>query len=386
MASAQRLVIAGPPGDPPPPAGWVPGCRLALGLDEDEANRLWWKLPVTVTLPPLSDAQVADTIRRLEKAGATASATPHRFKAMRCGVHRRAAADEVCPRCTERRACALCLATTDPPLCPSCSGRKRFFTRFRNARIAFLLSVLVVVGFVTWNDNRRVTSWKLPLTVTIVPVDATGDPAVARWVDALDASRFTPVAEFFAREAKRHDIALSPVVKIALAEPIAEVPPREPEDLTNRLQIAAWSLKLRWWSWNQSRARGFPKSTVKVYVVYEKDGGQTPEESLGIKQGRIGIVRTLAGEEESGWTNVTVAHELLHTLGATDKYEPNGQPVHPDGYADPTQVPLLPQRLAEIMAGQIPLSKDGSFVQVRSLDRCLVGGKTALEIGWAATP
>lgn len=382
MASARRLVIAGPVGDPPPPAGWAPGCKLALGLDEADANRLWWKLPVTVTLPPLDDAHVAETIRRLQKAGATASATAHPFKAERCSLHRRAAADEVCPRCTERRACALCLATTEPPLCPSCSGRKRFFTRFRNVRVAILLGMLAVVAFVTWNDNRRVTSWKLPLTVTIVPVDATGDAAVARWVSSLDAARFTPVADFFAREAKRHDIALSPVVKLALAKPIAEVPPQEPDDLTNRLQIAAWSLKLRWWSWSQGRTHAFPKSTVNVFVVYEVDHGQIPEESLGIKQGRIGIVRTLPGEEESGWTNVTVAHELLHTLGATDKYKPSGMPVHPDGYADPARIPLVPQVFAEIMAGQIPLAKDGSFVQAKSLDRCLVGTKTALEIGW----
>jgi hypothetical protein len=382
VASARRLVIAGPVGDPPPPAGWVPACKLALGLDDADAKRLWVKLPVTVTLPPLDDTQVAETIRRLQKAGATVSAAPHPFKAERCSVHRRASADEVCPRCTERRACALCLATTEPPLCPSCSGRKRFFTRFRNVRVAILLGVLLTVAFVTWNDNRRATSWTRPLTVAIVPVDATGDPDVARWVAGLDDARFAAVGEFLQREAARYGVTLSPVLAVALADPIADVPPQEPDDLTSRVQIAAWSLKLRWWSWRQSRTHAFPESTVKIYVVYESDKGQVPEESLGLKQGRIGIVRTLAGQEESGWTNITIAHELLHTLGATDKYKPNGMPVHPDGYAEPDRIPLVPQVFAEIMAGQIALTKDNTFMQARSLDKCRVGGKTALEIGW----
>lgn len=385
MATAQRLVLTSPPGSQPeqPPATWATGCKLALGLDERDARRLWAKLPVTLTLPALDDTLLAEAVRRLEKAGAKVGVTPHAFAATRCTVHRRAAADGVCPRCKERRACALCLVTTEPPLCPRCSGRSRFFTTFRNVRIAILLLVLFVVAFVTWNDNRRVTSWQRPLTVTVVPVDASGDKNVALWIAKLDASRYQPVADFLATEAARHGVALSPTAaEIRMAKPILEVPPEEPEDLTNRLQIAAWSLKLRWWSWRASRRHAFPSSTVKVYVLYEKDHGQVPEESLGIKQGRIGIVRTLAGEGESSWTNVIVAHELLHTLGAKDKYHPNGQPMFPEGYADPKLLPLVPQRFAEIMAGQIPLEQDGAFVQARSLNTCIVGATTAAEIGW----
>ena len=384
VAGAQRLVIAAPPGasKDEPPAAWGQAAKLALLLDERDAKRLWAKLPVTLTLPPLDDALLADVLRRLQKGGAVASATEHRFKAPRCDVHRRAAADEVCPRCNERRACALCLATNEPPLCGRCSGRKRFFTTFRNVRVAILLGVLAVVSLVTWNDNRRITSWRKPLAVTIVPVDTTSDPLVASWIATLDVSRFRGVEEFFTREANRHGLPLTKVVTLSLAKPTKEIPPAEPDDLTNRLQIAAWSLKLRWWSWNQRRTHSFPAGDVTIYVLYEKDEGQIPEESLGIKQGRIGIVRTLAGERESGWTTVTVAHELLHTVGATDKYQPNGQPVFPDGWAEPKRVPQVPQLFAEVMAGQIPLDADGAFVQARSLEKCVIGRKTAGEIGW----
>lgn len=338
---------------------------------------------MTLTLPALDDALLAVVMRQLEKAGAKVGLTPHPFQARRCTVHHRGAADEVCPECKERRACALCFATFDTPLCPPCAGRTRFFTNFRRTRIGILSLALFVVAFVTWNDNRRVTSWKNPLTVTIVPVDASGDAGVALWIGRLDVARFKPIEDFLATEAKKYGLPLAPeVAVIRLAKPILEAPPKEPDDLTNRFKIAAWSLNLRWWSWRTSRRHALPDSTVKVYVLYEKDRGQVPEESLGIKQGRIGIVRTIAGEGESGWTNVLVAHELLHTLGATDKYRPNGEPVYPEGYADPDLLPLLPQRFAEVMAGQIPIEGDAAFVQARSLDQCLIGPKTALEIGW----
>ncbi len=40
----------------------------------------------------------------------------------------------------------------------------------------------------------------------------------------------------------------------------------------------------------------------------------------------------------SGGNQVVVAHELLHTLGATDKYaRASGQPLEPDGLGDPQQ-------------------------------------------------
>ncbi|MGH8187189.1 MAG: hypothetical protein ACREUC_11545, partial [Steroidobacteraceae bacterium] len=80
--------------------------------------------------------------------------------------------------------------------------------------------------------------------------------------------------------------------------------------------------------------------------------------------------------------DVVLAHELLHTLGATDKYDlANDQPAHPDGYAEPGREPLYPQSVAELMGGRIPLSSDES-VTPESLRQVIVGDKTAREIGW----
>ena len=55
---------------------------------------------------------------------------------------------------------------------------------------------------------------------------------------------------------------------------------------------------------------------------------------------------------------MVIAHELLHTLGASDKYDPQSlAPIFPDGYAEPDRQPSHPQRMAEIMAGRIPVAE-----------------------------
>ena len=74
-------------------------------------------------------------------------------------------------------------------------------------------------------------------------------------------------------------------------------------------------------------------------------------------------------------------HELFHTLGATDKYDAAGQPLFPEGYADPYLEPRLPQYKAEIMAGRVPLT-DGRAEIPMSLADTVIGYQTAAEIGW----
>jgi hypothetical protein len=77
-----------------------------------------------------------------------------------------------------------------------------------------------------------------------------------------------------------------------------------------------------------------------------------------------------------------VAHELLHTLSATDKYDlSNGLPLYPIGYADPTQQPLHPQRRAELMGGRVPVHPNKAEIP-RDLNQTTMSELTAREIGW----
>jgi hypothetical protein len=79
---------------------------------------------------------------------------------------------------------------------------------------------------------------------------------------------------------------------------------------------------------------------------------------------------------------VVLAHELLHTLKATDKYDPRTlQPIHPDGYAEPDSSPRYPQEFAELMGGRVPITATEAEIPV-DLRQVLIGERTASEIGW----
>jgi hypothetical protein len=150
------------------------------------------------------------------------------------------------------------------------------------------------------------------------------------------------------------------------------------------LSTALFSLKLRLWAWRMSRGSGEPQD-VRMFVLYH-DPALTPTvpHSLGLEKGHIGIVYAFAAPQMNGANDVVITHELLHTLGATDEYDPHTDaPLFPNGYGNPQQVPLYPQAAAEIMAGRRMLSPT-RWEQPESLDEVVIGRATAAEIRWPA--
>jgi hypothetical protein len=96
----------------------------------------------------------------------------------------------------------------------------------------------------------------------------------------------------------------------------------------------------------------------------------------------LGVVYAFADPVMNGANNVVIAHELMHTLGASDKYNPaDDSPRFPDGYGDPAQQPLFPQRTAELMAGRRMINA-ARWEQAADLAEVVVGPATALEIRW----
>jgi hypothetical protein len=71
----------------------------------------------------------------------------------------------------------------------------------------------------------------------------------------------------------------------------------------------------------------------------------------------------------------------MHTLGATDKYDASGRTAIPLGLAEPDRVPRFPQRYAEIMARNRPVSESEERVP-EGFAQIAVGAETAREIGW----
>jgi hypothetical protein len=253
--------------------------------------------------------------------------------------------------------------------------------RFKMLRVTLLLLVLMVVALTTWQARYLSTRWNIPLYVAIYPIAADDSPVTRAYVDSLDAERFKPIDRFFSREAERYHLDTNEPIKTRLRSELRERPPQRAPD-AGPLTTIVWSLRLRYWAWRVSGHVREPED-IRMFVLYH-DPALTPTvpHSLGLTKGLIGVVYAFATPEMNGENDVVIAHELLHTVGATDKYNPTDDaPRFPDGYGDPTQQPLYPQLIEELMAGRRAISPVKS-AQALSLDEVVIGPATALEIRW----
>ncbi len=248
-------------------------------------------------------------------------------------------------------------------------------------RVALLLFVLATVAVGAWQKHTLTTQWRRTLDVVVYPINGDGREATSAYIAALDRASFSPIAEFSRREAQHYGVGLASPLSVKLGPVVASMPPAAPVSRAT-LEVMLWSLQLRFWAWRNDGYAG-PKPDVRVFAVYfDPAVTSRVDHSVGMKEGMIGIARVFAASHMTEENNVVVAHEILHTFGATDKYDlATGQPLVPDGLADPEQTPLYPQQAAEIMGGRIALSESRADTP-RSLELAVIGPKTAFEINW----
>jgi len=253
---------------------------------------------------------------------------------------------------------------------------------FRYIRIAILLTILVVVAGNQFLTGNRFSSWEKPVWITVYPILVEPDADIRRYVKGLKAESFQDIGEFIRLQASRHDRQLEIPVVIQVARPLTSLPPALPAEYSS-LNIALWSLKMRWWSWKHSGQDGLAPGDVRMFVLYQKKNTNGPmERSVGIKNGSYGVVNAVASRQASAHNNIIITHELMHILGASDKYDlQTGQPLAPDGLSNPNQSPLYPQSHAEIMGGRIATSAT-RWRRPATLKSCVIGTGTAAEIGW----
>ena len=226
------------------------------------------------------------------------------------------------------------------------------------------------------------TRWQDPLWVGVFPANADGSEATGRYIDSLSGQQFADIETFFQHEAHRYGRQVPKPVHVVLYRPLKQLPPQL-ERGTGALGAAWWSLKLRWFALRAADTSGQAPPRVRLFVLFHDPATLTTvPDSHGLQKGLMGIVHAFATPGMAGSNNIVIAHELLHTLGATDKYDPQtGMPLYPSGYANPDQKPLYPQSQAEIMAGTRPLSAQQSAMST-SLEAVVVGPATAREIRW----
>jgi len=252
----------------------------------------------------------------------------------------------------------------------------------RKLRIVVLLLVLLFVGLNTYFDRVYSTDWDIPLRIGIYPINADGSLAATRYVAGLQATSFTPIEEFFAAEGKAYGVPLDRPVRFYLGQQVAELPPKLAPQ-ASLPSVMLWSLRSRYWAWRAAADLPGAPPDVRLFLMYY-DPAQHPvlPHSVGLQKGLFGIVNAFADPRADGMNLTVCAHELLHTLGATDKYRAtDNQPQHPQGFAEPDRQPLYPQKFAELMGGRIPRSASESDTP-QSLDEVLIGPRTAEEIGW----
>jgi hypothetical protein len=256
----------------------------------------------------------------------------------------------------------------------------------RHFRIGFLLVVLAAVALGAWLSRARTTDWDAPLWVAIYPINADGSRAADQYIDGLTDASFESIETFMRGEAQRYSVALDEPARVELYDRVAESPPAL-DSKSNVLQRVLGSLRLRWWAWRAGTAQQRVPPDIRIFVLYHDPGlSSAVPHSLGLQKGLLGVVHAFASGDMAGANNIVIAHEFLHTLGATDKYDPeNDQPTFPDGFADPDQQPLYPQRRAEIMAGRLAL-REGQWEMPSGLREVVVGSRTAAEIGWVKNP
>jgi hypothetical protein len=252
---------------------------------------------------------------------------------------------------------------------------------WRRLRIAVLLVILLFVALNTYFDRVYSTDWNIPLRIAAFPINADGSEVTARYIGQQPADAFQQIETFFEQEAKHYGLQMERPIRLTLAPPLSETPP-ELEPGSGALSAALWSLRMRYWAWRVDAPPG-PAPDIKLFVLYH-DPAISPSlpHSLGLQKGLLGVVHVFADARMRGPNDTVIAHELLHTLGATDKYDlESNQPLQPDGYAEPDRQPLYPQSFAELMGGRIPVSSTEAQTPA-SLQQVIVGAKTASEIGW----
>ena len=252
---------------------------------------------------------------------------------------------------------------------------------FTGIRISALLGILVFVGITSMHQRIYTRNWNQTLDVTVYPINGDGHLVSDKYIQSLQTRHVSEIDRWAIREAKRHDLDLREPFRVTRGPQIKNVPPPFPEN-ANNVDVLFWGLRFRWWAYRNTPKDDAGITRVRLFVMYHEGDDDMPlAHSLGMQKGLLGLVHAFATHEQTAQNNIVIAHELLHTVGAIDKYSKYGSPMFPVGYANSQRKPLFPQRSAEVMAGQIPTSQSASYM-AESLKSVVINQYTAAEINW----
>lgn len=292
--------------------------------------------------------------------------------------------------------------------------------RVRQGALLLLLVVVAAWGYLNHRAESFVFAWERPVEVLVVPLidpvtacgPESGAEIIADFLAALPeegqegygsaAVESLPgslggVERWLELEFARHSGRRGPAIRTRVLEPArAHAPPPVPP-AADALFLARWRGTERFLDYFRD---AFRSAASRAPAGADRDGERTaPDITLCVyfydparrdtfqahrpvaaRRERLGVVFVPLCAETRGFYAALLAHELCHTLGASDKYA-GERSLYPEGFAEPGRRPPYPQERAEIMALGIPVSP-GAERRVEGLHECTVGAWTAEEMGW----
>jgi hypothetical protein len=278
--------------------------------------------------------------------------------------------------------------------------RRRFIIRrWRQAALLVLLLAVGLWGFSNYRADHFTFAWTKPVSVLLVAVvdpatdfvDDSRQNFLRRFLSSLPATEgnLAGVQKWFQNEREKWTGKTASPLELTTRGPIrAPGPPPEPPR-PDASFLERWRKTgefLDYFERIGAEERLLPEAYDVVLFVYFFDERElkkySGQDSVATRRKKRGVVFSPLGPGHMTRCCALVAHELCHTLGATDKYQ-GERSVFPDGFAEPDRQPLYPQELAEIMALGIPEAQ-GVERRVEELTQCRIGKKTSEEIGWTS--
>jgi hypothetical protein len=229
--------------------------------------------------------------------------------------------------------------------------------------------------------RRSRTEWKRTLDVALVVVT---EPGTDESATAELRSRTPELARRLTAEFRRFRPDAPAPFAFVHYGPVPLVHPVPVASGEGLAAAARYAWDLRGFTRDVDARAGVPTGgfDARLYLVVRRPTEHAVVEGASEQGGRVGIARAELDHETVDLALFVAAHELFHTLGASDHYGPDGRALVPDGLAEPALSPTFPQRKAELMARNRPVSASREE-RPESLDELGVGPSTAREIGWA---
>jgi hypothetical protein len=359
---------------------------VQFGMTAEESRALLRSCPASVPqMMSQEDAEGLVVALRAFRVGARCECVTLRMRC-RCDFHPQFLNRGTCLHCGSW-VCDVCVSGTGKQICEACHGSWRRRRTRRRVRISILLLILAFVSVWAWmRQERRAerTQWERTIQVAVVilvdgEVDAPVLTALVSGLRRLDDQLETEFGSFHERTVV--PFRFEAVGPMSVEESVPELP----------MVPSVWDVIEYTWFQNRFMQKvndriGLSPADFdsRIYLVARPartSGSDRFVEGIAEWGGETGIVQITLEMDTVDNALIAAAHEAMHTLGATDKYEGQGRTLAPQGFAEPGRDPLYPQRWLEIMAKEIPVTASTGRLP-NSVSEMRVGAMTAVEIGW----